>query len=145
MTMKLLLVDDDILICSALSRSLVRMGHASRTATSVKEALSLLEAEAPSAVLTDLDLGAGGNGIELIKELRQRGYAWPTILMTGSDLAETRGRLESAGLSDIPLLGKPFEIDALMKVFGEIVATATRPAAPSFMGSVVRALSGRVM
>src|SRR5437868_4539325 len=85
--MKLLIVDDDIWLCSAFSRGLVKMGHFARTATSVDMALSLIEQEAPHAVLTDLDLGPGGNGVDLIARLRAAGSPVPALLMTGSDPA----------------------------------------------------------
>jgi DNA-binding response OmpR family regulator len=152
MSMKLLLVDDDLLVCSALSRSLVRLGHASRTETSVAGALALLEGEAPSAVLTDLDLGPGGNGIDLITELRRRGYARPAILMTGSDVGQARARLAHAGHDDVVVLEKPFEIDALLAALGQSAPAPTTAAArrasvdmpvDSVMGNVMRALSGR--
>jgi CheY-like chemotaxis protein len=155
MSMKLLLVDDDVLVCSAISRSLIRLGHSSRTVTSAADALTLLEAEAPNAVLTDLDLGPGSkDGIELIGELRRRGYTRPTILMTGSDLDVARARLVSAGLDDIAILAKPFELDDLLRTLGEAVASRGAAGAhrgqggaatTSVMGNVMRALVGRVM
>jgi DNA-binding response OmpR family regulator len=144
--MKLLLVDDDVLICSAISRSLIRLGHASRTVTSAGDALALLDAEAPSAVVTDLDLGPGSDdGIELIAELRRRGYSRPTVLMTGSDLDEARARLGRAGLDDVPLLAKPFELDELLRALGVAVATPSaahrgQGGAAHVMGNVMRAL-----
>jgi two-component system, OmpR family, response regulator MprA len=144
MSMKLLLVDDDVLICSAISRSLIRLGHASRTVTSAADALALLDAEAPNAVVTDLDLGPGSDdGIALIAELRRRGYARPTVLMTGSDLVAARARLDGAGLGDVPLLAKPFELDELLRALGVPAATpsaAPRGGAGHVMGNVMRAL-----
>ncbi|MDB4982117.1 MAG: DNA-binding response regulator [Myxococcales bacterium] len=136
--MKLLLVDDDVLVCSAIARPLIRLGHASRTETSAASALALLDAEAPNAVVTDLDLGPGSDdGIALITELRRRGYARPIVLMTGSDLDEARARLGRAGLDDVPLLAKPFELDELLRALGVAVAPPTpsrgvRTIAPTF-------------
>jgi DNA-binding response OmpR family regulator len=146
----LLLVDDDILVCSALSRSLIRLGHASRTATSVDGALELLDSEAPTAVLTDLDLGPGRSGVDLITELRRRGYARPAILMTGSDLALAHQRLADAGLGDVRVLAKPFELGDLLNVLGEVLPAAPARRSPSstmgIVDNVVRALGGgRVM
>ena len=149
--MKLLLVDDDVLVCSALSRGLIRLGHASRTATSIDEALGLADTEAPTAVLTDLDLGPGPTGIDLITELRRRGYARPTILMTGSDVAMARARLDEAGHDEVVILSKPFELVDLLRVLGEVLPQApTRRATPggtsmALVDNVVRALGGRVM
>jgi two-component system response regulator PrrA len=152
--MKLLIVDDDVLLCSALSRSLIRLGHASRTVSSVDAALALVAAEAPVAVLTDLDLGAGGNGINLISRLRESGHALPALLMTGSDLDAARARLKQVGLDEIPILAKPFEFDELMRRLGALVPNGDDAAAPrgptstpmtALVGNVVRALRGRAI
>jgi DNA-binding response OmpR family regulator len=151
--MKLLIVDDDSLICSSLARALVRLGHAGRAASSVEAALRLVESESPAAILTDLDLGVGGDGIDLITRLRREGCLAPTIMMTGSDPVMARARLARAGLDEIALLEKPFAFDDLMKLLGEVLpagsaATPARPARPtpmaSMVGSVVRSLGGRV-
>jgi two-component system OmpR family response regulator len=152
--MKLLIVDDDSSLCSALARSLIRLGHAARSATSVTSALKLVESEAPTAVLTDLDLGAGGDGIGLITRLRQEGSQVPAILMTGSDHVMARARLARAGLDEIPLLEKPFAFEELVKVLAAILpedraslsqpVRQTRPTPVAVMlHAVGRAFGGR--
>ncbi|HVU49761.1 MAG TPA: response regulator [Polyangia bacterium] len=153
--MKLLIVDDDSLICSSLARSLIRLGHAARAATSVESACRLVESESPAAVLTDLDLGVGGDGIELILRLRREGCRAPTIMMTGSDPVMARARLARAGLDEVALLEKPFAFEDLLKVLTEVmppagapfeIARTPRPTPVAAMvGSVVRTLGGRVL
>jgi two-component system response regulator MprA len=154
--MTLLIVDDDMWLCSALARNLVRLGHGARRATSVEAALALIATETPAAVLTDLDLGAGGDGVELISRLRASGSRVPALLMTGSDRAVARARLADAGLDEIALLEKPFEFEQLVKKLSELLpeagaptATAVRASRPTpvatVVDSVVRALGGRVL
>ena len=120
--MKLLIVDDDSLICSSLARSLIRLGHAARAATCVDSALRLVESEAPAAILTDLDLGPGGDGVDLLVRLHAQGCRVPTIMMTGSDPVMARARLARAGLVEVALLEKPFGFDELMKVLDAMLA-----------------------
>jgi len=151
--MKLVIVDDDSLICSALSRSLIRLGHAGRAAASVEAALRLVDSEAPAAVVTDLDLGAGGDGLELITRLRQEGCRVPVIMMTGSDPVMARARLARAGLDEIALLEKPFAFEELMRVLAEVLPAAAAAPAPvrltratpvaAIVETVVRSLGGR--
>jgi two-component system, OmpR family, response regulator len=153
--MKLLIVDDDSSLCSALARNLIRLGHAARSAASVTLALKLVESESPAAVLTDLDLGAGGDGIDLITRLRQQGCQVPAILMTGSDPVIARARLGRAGLDEIALLEKPFAFEDLAKVLAEILpqdaslqsgppVRQTRPTPVAVMlNAVGRAFGGR--
>jgi len=152
--MKLLIVDDDSLICSSLARSLIRLGHAARAATSVESACRLIEIESPAAVLTDLDLGDGGDGIDLILRLRSEGCRAPTIMMTGSDPIMARARLARAGLDEVALLEKPFAFEDLLKVLAEALPSAGVPLelpAPraqrptpvaAMVGTVVRTLGG---
>ena len=155
--MKLLIVDDDKLICSSLARSLIRLGHAARAATSVESACRLIERESPAAILTDLDLGDGGDGIDLLRRLGQEGCRVPTIMMTGSDPIMARARLARAGLDEVALLEKPFAFEDLLKVLAEVLpaAGASFEAPPSRVGrptpvatmmeTVVRSLGGRVL
>jgi two-component system OmpR family response regulator len=152
--MKLLIVDDDHLICSSLARSLIRLGHAARAATSLDSACRLIESEAPGAVLTDLDLGPGGDGVELILRLRQAGCCVPTVMMTGSDPVMARARLARAGLDEVALLEKPFAFDDLMLVLAEVLPSTGTPApartprptpVAAMMETVVRTLSRRVL
>jgi DNA-binding response OmpR family regulator len=129
--MTLLIVDDDMWLCSALSRNLVRLGYAARRAASVDAALALMATEPVSAVLTDLDLGPGGDGVELITKMRAAGSPVPALMMTGSDRAVARARLADAGLDEIANIEKPFEFDQIKKKLAEVLpAGPSLPAAP---------------
>jgi DNA-binding response OmpR family regulator len=154
--MKLLIVDDDKLICSSLARSLIRLGHAARAATSADSACRLIASESPTAVLTDLDLGDGGDGVDLLLRLRQEGCRVPTIMMTGSDPIMARARLLRAGLDEVALLEKPFQFEELLKVLAELLPSMGAPAEalPSraakakpvaAMMTAVRSFGGRVL
>jgi DNA-binding response OmpR family regulator len=154
--MTLLIVDDDMWLCSALSRNLVRLGYACRRAASVDAALALMAAEPVSAVLTDLDLGVGGDGVELITRMRAAGSHVPALMMTGSDRAVARARLADAGLDEIAIVEKPFEFDQVMKRLTELVPAlgasspaATRVARPTpvamVIDTVTRTLGRRVL
>ena len=154
--MTLLIVDDDMWLCSALSRNLVRLGYAARRAASVDAALALMQTESVSAVLTDLDLGAGGDGVELITRMRAAGSQVPALMMTGSDRAVARARLADAGLDEIAIVEKPFECDQLMRRLAELVPAfgaaspaATRVSRPTpvamVIDTVTRTLGRRVV
>jgi DNA-binding response OmpR family regulator len=155
--MKLVVVDDDSLLCGAIARCLVRLGHSSRMAATVEAGLALIAAEAPAAVLTDLDLGGGGDGVHLIRRLREAGSRVPVLMMTASERAAARARLDAAGLGEIALLEKPFELDELLRRLAEILppsflpqpSATTTPARGSamgaIMGSVLQRIGGRVI
>ena len=77
----------------------------------------MLGAHAPSLVLTDYNLAGRWNGIDLLLWMRRsaRLRNIPTLLMTGDDPEEIRGRLAAAGLGDVEVIAKPFEARELIE------------------------------
>ncbi|HVE85558.1 MAG TPA: response regulator, partial [Myxococcales bacterium] len=81
MTRRLLVVDDEEFVATALRRVLSRVGYDVVAATSGEDALVKLEGELPGCVITDLRMpGMGGHG--LIRECRQRYPAIPIIVLS---------------------------------------------------------------
>jgi CheY-like chemotaxis protein len=113
-----LLVEDDDLVRHALKRLLVSDGRGCFAAASAENAQQMLVAHEPALVITDLNLGGRLNGIDLLLWMRRspRLRDVPVVLMTSDDLAETRRRLDDAGLADVSILSKPFERGALANV-----------------------------
>jgi two-component system response regulator GlrR len=129
--MNVLIVDDDVLLARALARALSKLGHACRTATSVDSAVSLVALHRPGLVLTDLDLGGAGDGIDLACWLRHAEISVPIVIMTGSDVELTRVELARAGLDEIDVLAKPFPLRRLLALLAERHLQGTRgPGAP---------------
>ena len=116
-----LLVEDDELVRYALRRLLVRCHRPCFATSSVEEAQQLLAGHQPSLVLTDYNLGGRWTGIDLLLWMRRsaRLRKIPTVLMTGDDPEEIRGRLAAAGLGDVEVIAKPFEP-------GELIAKLDR-------------------
>lgn len=80
---RILVVDDDTSLRTALFRGLDRKGYQVITASSMKEALQLGQSErALDLVLADLRL-PDGDGVELINELRQTNSSCQFIVLTG--------------------------------------------------------------
>ena len=77
-----LLVEDDLDTCEALSRILRRQGYEIDCANSMSEALTKLKA-LPSCVVLDLML-PDGNGIELLRRVRQLGLPVRVAVATGA-------------------------------------------------------------
>jgi CheY-like chemotaxis protein len=117
-----LLVEDDDLVRHALKRLLVTDGRECIAAASVEDAQQLLVLHAPTFVITDLNLGGRLNGIDLLVWMRRspRLRDVPTLLMTGDDRDETRLRLDAAGLTDVDVLSKPFDREALTRLFARL-------------------------
>jgi CheY-like chemotaxis protein len=82
-SLRVLLVDDDILVSMGAADMLLDLGHSVTEAQSGPHALKLLETDAPfDIVVTDYAM-PGMNGFELAQKIRQRNPKLPIILATG--------------------------------------------------------------
>jgi CheY-like chemotaxis protein len=128
-----LLVEDDDLVRYALRRLLTGCHRLCLATSSVEEAQQLLAGHQPSLVLTDYNLGGRWTGIDLLVWMRgsARLREVPTVLMTGEDPEEVRGRLAAAGLGNVEILAKPFEAPELIEMLARSDRDGRRAAPPS--------------
>lgn len=110
MDRRILVVDDDEPFCEQLSRSLARPGRRIKVAHDGTTALEWLVEGQFSLVLIDLRL-PGIDGIEVIREIRQRGLPITAILMTGEGSVESA--VEAMRLGAYDYLVKPIDPPAL--------------------------------
>jgi putative nucleotidyltransferase with HDIG domain len=104
----ILIVDDEVTMREVLFRSLKAVGHKTRAAGSVQEALQQLEREPVELVLTDVMM-PGGTGLDLLERVRHRYPDTAVIMVTA--LADIQAAIDAlkAGASDYLL--KPFTLD----------------------------------
>jgi len=96
-----LIVDDDLAVRESLAAVMEAFGFRTRTAGNGVEGLEAVAAEAPSAVITDLQMPRM-SGIELIASLRRSRNGIPVIAMSGGDV-EAAKRLGAAAAFHKPL------------------------------------------
>jgi DNA-binding response OmpR family regulator len=92
--MRLLVVEDESSIRSALARGLGQYGHRVETASCLAEARMVAGKRAPEALVSDLKL-PDGNGLDLAEELRV-----PFVLMTGYGTFDDAVRAMRLGCCD---------------------------------------------
>lgn len=83
---RILVVDDEDLVRGVLILMLEDAGYTPVGASDARKALSILEAEPVAAVVSDIDMPGGIDGLELAWEVRSR---WPKVgilLMSGRAL-----------------------------------------------------------
>ena len=97
---RICLVDDDETVLVATRRLLERWGCRVEAFSGVEP----IEGEF-DAIVTDMQLGAGGNGLSVIRSLRSSAqHEIPAVILTGHSDDET---LRQIGLAGIPVLSKP--------------------------------------
>lgn len=102
--LRLLLAEDDQLICEAMLEILENNGYSPVATSTVTEALAILEMNPGfAAIVADKNLAAGGDGIALLQEARRGHPDAMLVLITGQDLPP-------GSLGDLPatVLHKPF-------------------------------------
>lgn len=103
--MRVLLVDDYVLVRDMLGAMLEQLDHTVLTAGSASEALRIYQEEFPQVIFTDYGL-PGISGLELAKDLKERNPAILVVLITGWNVDFSEHQLKSQGV-DL-LLRKPF-------------------------------------
>lgn len=118
---QILIVDDDAAFNRAVCLSLSDLASV-RAASSVSEALEILDNEPVSLIVTDYKLASGSNGLELASQVQRYASPPPIIMMTA--FADTKMAIESVNLGFFAFVEKPFEANELR----EHVQRALNPA-----------------
>jgi DNA-binding response OmpR family regulator len=108
---RLLVVEDDLVIASELERALRKAGHTADVARDGATALDLAQEGSYSAILLDLMIPAP-DGVEVCRRLRSMGDATPILMLTAKDAIEDRVKGLDVGADDY--LVKPFSMQELM-------------------------------
>ncbi len=113
MKFKILIIDDDDLICLSLKKVLIKLDYAVEICMDGGTALDSVESFQPDIVLLDIYLNEY-NGLEILKEIKTKYIDIPVIMITGySDVNIAVSAIKS-GAYDFLL--KPLELDQLKLV-----------------------------
>ena len=109
--MKILVVEDDVLIASGLQLALGRLHHRVELIADGLHAQRLLDTEDFDLVILDLGL-PGKDGFEVLNHLRQAGSPVSVLILSARDGVKDRVKGLDLGADDY--LTKPFELDELL-------------------------------
>jgi len=108
MRTKVLIVDDEIMICKSLEAGLTDAGYSVVTARNSEEAMKAVRTFKPRIVLTDMKLG-NENGIDLIDRIKSENGDIEVIVMTAySDISSAVLAIKKGAFDYI---NKPFELE----------------------------------
>jgi PAS domain S-box-containing protein len=107
---KILVVDDEPLICELLQEFLAERGYRAIIANSGEEALELYKLDRPDMVLLDVLL-PGKNGLEVLKEIKAFDPKAAVFIITAVREEEVHKQAKAEGILD--LITKPIDKDHL--------------------------------
>ena len=108
--MRILIVEDDLILADGLKSSLTQSGYAVDLMTSGTDADGVLAYQTFDLVLLDLGLPTL-SGFEVLKRLRARGNKTPVLILTANDDIDNRVKGLDLGADDY--LSKPFNLAEL--------------------------------
>src|SRR5436853_6705505 len=107
----ILIVDDDDAIRDGLAETVTDLGYRARLAASGKDALALVATGGIDAVLLDLRMPGGLDGIEVLRRIRAGDNAPPVVVLTA--FASADNTIEAMRLGAFDHLTKPVGRDEL--------------------------------
>jgi len=126
--MRVLVVDDERVVCSGVEKILVRRGHSVEQALSVADAVKAIERDpAFDMILADLMMPQAG-GLDMVRIVKNRWPGIPVIIMTG--YASIGSAIDATRAGAAGYLPKPFTPEELESTLERVSIVMTpRPAA----------------
>ena len=120
---RILVVDDEPLVCDAVRMMLNFDGHLVKTAASGKEALAIFDKEQFDLVITDFEMPAM-KGDELAAAIKARAPQQPVVMITAyAEMLQASGN----PLTGVDLLiSKPFLLENLREAIAKVAPVAAR-------------------
>ncbi len=113
---KVLAVDDEADICELLQDALSQAGYICQTAGNVEDALLCLERERFDAIISDLHLGNGMNGLRFMQLAQAR---WPhLVFLLVTAESDVRIGVEAMKRGAADYLIKPFQLSNVISAVG---------------------------
>jgi two-component system NtrC family response regulator len=114
---KILIVDDDELICSSLKKVLNGFGYLADSLQNAENTIETIDAFQPDLVLLDIHLDKT-NGVEVLKEIQKKFRNLTVIMITGYSDVQLAVNAIKSGAYDFLL--KPLDIDQLKNVLDKV-------------------------
>jgi FixJ family two-component response regulator len=118
-TARVVFVDDEPRVCSVVSKTLERVGLSVQCFYCVQDCLSHLTAGSCDLLITDVRMPEK-DGIDLLREVRERLPWLPVLLVTGYGDVPMAVRAMKAGAADF--IEKPLERDTFLQAVQSVLA-----------------------
>lgn len=109
---KILIVDDDIDLCTLLSEELIEIGYETDFVTSADDAIIYMQNnQIPELILLDLKM-PGKDGFYVMQKIKELGLLTKIIVLTA--YADIKSAMESTKLGAVDFVSKPYDLDELL-------------------------------
>lgn len=113
MPLRILIIDDDNLVCISLKKILNKFGYISEFCLDAEKAEYFIETFQPDVILLDIYL-TSADGLEVLKEIQKKYFHIPVIMITGYADVQIAVKAMKNGAFDFLL--KPIDLDQLQLV-----------------------------
>jgi two-component system, NtrC family, response regulator HydG len=117
-----LVVDDDNAVCRIVHRMLSHENYEVRAASSVADALKVIEQESFDVYLLDYKL-PDGSGLDVAARIREKWGSVPIVLISGYDPAIVALRAQQLGITEF--LQKPFSREIVCEVVKKVLDSSS--------------------
>jgi len=107
----ILIVDDDLNLCTVLKEELEEVGYNSNFVNSGFEAIDFLKNNSVDLILLDLKMPAM-DGFDVLKEIEQNQIKAKVIVLTA--YADVKSAIDSAKMGATDFISKPYDFDELL-------------------------------
>lgn len=107
----ILIVDDDINLCTILKEELTEVGYDAEFVTDGNAAFDYLDRKTVDLILLDLKM-PGKNGFEVLRDLKYKELEVKVIVLTA--FADVKSAIDSAKLGANDFISKPYDLDELL-------------------------------
>ncbi|ORU89547.1 MAG: two-component system response regulator [Cycloclasticus sp. symbiont of Poecilosclerida sp. M] len=114
---RLMLIDDDEVLCDTLCNAFTRRGFEVKTACDQVSAEKVIESFCPELAVVDLRLGQS-SGLHIIKLLKQKDENTKIVMLTG--FANIATAVEAVKLGAMQYITKPANVDEILSAFDKI-------------------------
>lgn len=107
----LLIVDDDLNLCTALKDELIEVGYDANYVTNGFEAIKHLAINKVDLILLDLKM-PDMDGFDVLKEMEEKNIDSKVIVLTA--YADVKSAIDSAKMGASDFISKPYDFDELL-------------------------------
>lgn len=111
---KIIVIEDERNLRYSVRKILERAGHTISDTDTVDDAWRIVQKSEPDLVITDVNLEAGGDGLDLVRRLRGDGFSGPIVVMTAYGSIESAIQAMKDGADEY--LQKPLSMEELQVV-----------------------------